>query len=194
MQITRRNALMGATAAAAVTGLTVAPVAMKAAGVQAALAGDPVLPAFEAFEAVRREFLAIDKRIDTVREAVDAEMPPEPHFGRVWLDLSVAERDEGAAWRQIHARRVEAILGGDADEITDAYGSRIYTDYYRLMDIQATTVAGLLCQVRAWWAAHESSRVNEVPEPGPEDCLYDPEVLVQRLYHDIARLAGGARS
>ncbi len=38
MQITRRNALLGASAAAAVTGLTVAPLAMKAAGVQAALA------------------------------------------------------------------------------------------------------------------------------------------------------------
>ncbi len=38
MQITRRNSLLGASAAAAVTGLTVAPLAMKAAGVQAALA------------------------------------------------------------------------------------------------------------------------------------------------------------
>ena len=37
--ITRRDALLGATAAAAVTGLTVAPLAMKAAGVKAALAG-----------------------------------------------------------------------------------------------------------------------------------------------------------
>ncbi len=43
MQITRRNALLGATAAAAVTGLTVAPLAMKAAGVKAALAGDPLI-------------------------------------------------------------------------------------------------------------------------------------------------------
>ena len=43
MNITRRDALMGVTAAAAVTGLTVAPLAIKAAGVKAALAGDPVL-------------------------------------------------------------------------------------------------------------------------------------------------------
>ncbi len=47
MNITRRDALLGATAAAAVTGLTVAPLAFKAAGVKAALAGttDPVITA-----------------------------------------------------------------------------------------------------------------------------------------------------
>ncbi len=47
MQISRRNALMGATAAAAVTGLTVIPLATKAAGVKAALA-DESLVALEA--------------------------------------------------------------------------------------------------------------------------------------------------
>jgi len=194
MNVTRRDALLGATAAAAVTGLTVAPLAMKAAGVKAALTSDPVLPAYEAFEAVRREYIATDNHIDAVCAAVEAEMPPEPHFGRRWLDLSVAERDEGAAWRQIHAHRVEAIIGGDQDEITDAISSRIYTGYYRLMDIRATTVAGLLCQVRAWWTTHEDTCAPVLPEPGPEDCIYDPEVLVQRLYHDIARLAGGLPS
>ncbi len=184
MQISRRGAMLGASAAAMVAGV---PGAVQASA-------DPVLPAYEAFEAVRREFLAIDKRIDTVREAVDAEMPPEPHAGRCWLDLSVAERDEGAAWRQIHANRTEAILGGDQDDIMNAHSGRIWDGYHDLMDIQATTVAGLLCQVRSWWATHESPRVNEVPEPGPEDCIYDPEVLVQRLYHDIARLTGGLPS
>ena len=41
MNITRRDALLGATAAAAVTGLTAAPLAIKAAGVKAALGGVP---------------------------------------------------------------------------------------------------------------------------------------------------------
>ncbi len=47
MQISRRRVLTGASAAAAVTGLTVAPLAMKAAGVKAALAGtaDPAIAA-----------------------------------------------------------------------------------------------------------------------------------------------------
>ena len=45
MYITRRDALLGATVAAAVAGLTTAPLAMKATGVKAALAGDPVITA-----------------------------------------------------------------------------------------------------------------------------------------------------
>ncbi len=42
MQISRRDALMGATAAAVVTGAIVAPLALKATATKAALAGDPV--------------------------------------------------------------------------------------------------------------------------------------------------------
>ncbi len=194
MQISRRGALLGATAAAVVTGAATIPLAFKTTAVKAALAGDPVLPAYEAFEVVRREYLAMDNRVDAACAAVDAEMPPEPHVGRRWLDLSVAERDEGAAWRRINARRVEDRLGADQDDIMNAHHDRIYDGYHDLMDIQATTVAGLLCQVRAWWAAHETVRDTEVPEPGPEDRIFEPQVLVQRLYHDIARLTGGLPS
>ena len=43
MDITRRNALLGATAAAVVTGASTAPLAIKAAGVKAALAVEPVV-------------------------------------------------------------------------------------------------------------------------------------------------------
>jgi hypothetical protein len=86
MNISRRDALLGATAAAAVTGLTVAPLAMKAAGVKAALAGDPVLPAYEAFEAARLESIAMSDHRLAVVEAVEAELPPEPHRNRTYLD------------------------------------------------------------------------------------------------------------
>ena len=194
MSISRRDALLGATAAAAVTGLTTVPLAIKAVATKAALAGDPVLPAYEAFETVRREYIAADNRINAVGEAVEAEMPPEPHADRRWLDLSVAERDEGAAWRQIHARRVEAILGANEDHIMDVHHERIWDGYHDMMDIQATTVAGLLCQVRAWWATHETVRDTEVPKPDPEESAYEPKVIVQRLYHDVARLSGGMPS
>ncbi len=59
MQITRRGALLGATAAAAVTGLTVAPLAIKSAAVKAALAGQTVEPLL----ALEQEWLAIHKEI-----------------------------------------------------------------------------------------------------------------------------------
>ena len=54
MSISRRDALLGATAAAAVTGLTTAPLAIKAAGVKAALAG----PTDEPLIAMEREWNA----------------------------------------------------------------------------------------------------------------------------------------
>ncbi len=192
--ITRRNALLGATAAAAVTGLTTAPLAIKAGSVQAALAGDPVLPTYEAFESVRREYIVTSDHIYAVCEAVDAEMPPEPHPGRHYPDLSDAEWDEAVAWRRVHARRVEDRLGADQDEITNVLHDRIWDGYHDLMNTQATTVEGLLSQVRAWWAAYETVRDTEVPEPGPEDRIFEPQVLVQRLYHDVARLTGGLPS
>ena len=193
MSISRRNVLAGA-GAAVVTGAATAPLGMKAASVKAALAGDPVLPAYEAFETVRHEYIAADNRINAVREAVDAEMPPQPHAERDFVMLSDAERIEHHAWYGQHHKRTTAILGADEDDIMNVHHDRIWDGYHDLMDIQATTVAGLLCQVRAWWAAHETVRDTEVPEPGPEDRIFDPQVLVQRLYHDIARLAGEVRS
>ncbi len=53
MNITRRDALLGATAAAAVTGLIVAPLAMKAAGVKLALADEPLLAMEQKYLAFR---------------------------------------------------------------------------------------------------------------------------------------------
>ena len=192
--VTRRDALLGATAAAVVTGAATIPLAIKATAVEAALAGDPVLPAYEAFEAVRREYLAVDNRINAVREAVGSAMPPQPHAGRDFLMLSDKERIEHHAWFAVHHKRTTAILGGHEDHITDGLHDSLWDGYHDLMDIRATTVAGLLCQVRAWWAAHETVRDTEVPEPGPEDCIFEPQVLVQRLYHDIERLTGGLPS
>ncbi len=54
MQITRRNALLGASAAA-VTGLTVAPLAMKSAAVKAVLAGEPLLVLEQEWFAIHKE-------------------------------------------------------------------------------------------------------------------------------------------
>ena len=192
MNITRRDALLGATAAAAVTGLTVAPLAIKAAGVKAALGGDPVLPAYEAFEAARLKYIAASDHVYAVVEAVEAELPPEPHRNRTYLELSPAERVEAHEWRALSYRRVTARLGMDEDDFCDLYRVRMELAYDTLADIQATTVAGLLCQVRAWWNARQVVRDTEVPKP--EGSYYDPEVFVQRFYHDVERLAGGLPS
>ena len=193
MNITRRDALMGATAAAAVTGLIVAPLALKAAGVKAALAGDPVLPAFEAFEAARLEGIAASDYRLAIVEAVQAELPPEPHAGR-YLDLSDAERKEAADWREVCHRRVTARLGMDEDSFMDIYYDRTMLAYETVVDIQATTVAGLLCQVRAWWSTYEGHSNTEIPKDDPEVSPWEPQSVVQRLYHDVVRLASGLPS
>ena len=190
MNITRRDALMGATAAAVATGLTAAPLAMKAAGVKMALAGDPVLPAYEAFEAARLQAMAMSDHRLAVVEAVEAELPPEPHPGRTYLELSPTERDEAAQWRVLSARRVTARLGMDEDAFMDIYYDRTMLAYEAVVDIRATTVAGLLCQVRAWWSTYEGYKNIQVPNP--EESPWEPITVVQRLYHDIARLAGGS--
>ena len=194
MNITRRDALLGATAAAVVTGLTTAPLAIKAAGVKAALAGDPVLPAFEAYEAARLQAIAASDYRLAIVEAVEAEMPPEPHKGRTYLELSEAEREEGAAWRRASNRRVTARLGMDEDSFMDIYYDRTMLAYETVADIRPTTVAGLLCQVRAWWSTYEGHRNTEVPKDDPEVSPWEPQSVVQRVYHDLARLAGGLPS
>ena len=152
MQISRRDALLGATAAAVVTGAATVPLATKAAGVKSALGGDPVLPAYEAFEAARRAYLAADNHMDVVWAAVDVEMPPEPYAGHD-LTFNGPEWNEAVAWREEHCRRMTDRLGAHPDNFLNSHSDRIWNGYHDLMDIRATTVAGLLCQVRAWWAA-----------------------------------------
>ena len=147
--ISRRDALVGATAAAVVTGATMAPLAIKAAGAKAALAGDPVLPAFEVFEAARLKYIAASDHVSSVRGAVEADLPPEPHRGRVWKELSPAEDEEAQQWRALCNRRVTARLGIDEDAFHKPYLDRVGLAYGSLTDIQATTVEGVRRQIQA---------------------------------------------
>ncbi len=193
MSITRRTALATG-AAAVITGATVAPLAMKAASVKAALAGDPVLPAFEAYEAARLEAIAASDHRLAIVEAVEAGMPPEPHRNRTYLELSPAERDEAGEWRGLCARHITARLGMDEDNFMGIYYDRTILAYETVADIPATTVAGLLCQVRAWWSTYEGYSNTEVPKLDPEVSPWEPVSVVQRVYHDLERLAGGMQS
>ncbi len=190
MNISRRDALLGVSAAAAVTGLTAAPLAIKSASVKEALAGDPVLPAFEAFEAVRLEAIAASDYRLAIVEAVQAELPPEPYLGRVGLELFDAEDKEAREWRRLCNRRVTARLGMDEDAFMDIYYDRVMLAYEAVVDIRPTTVAGLLCQVRAWWSTYEGHSITEVPKDDPEVSPWEPQSVVQRVYHDLARLTG----
>ncbi len=193
MSISRRTALATG-AAAIVTGAATAPLAIKAVHVKAALAGDPVLPAFEAYEAARLQANAMSDYRLAIVEAVEAELPPEPHRNRSYLELSDVERQEAADWRGVCNRRVTARLGMDEDDFMNIYYDRVMLAYETVADIPATTVAGLLCQARAWWSTYEGHCNTEIPKLDPEESPWEPKTVVQRLYHDVARLAGGMRS
>ena len=71
MSISRRSALLGATAAAVVTGAITAPLAIKAAGVKAALAGEEeqILALFRQLNPARKEvsLMAVRAFLDTQR-------------------------------------------------------------------------------------------------------------------------------
>ena len=181
MSISRRDALMGATAAAITTGAITAPLAIKAAGAKAALAGDPVLPAFEAFEAARLAYVASEDRLKAAHEAIKAAMPPKPH-GQT--DLST--------WDRAFTERTETLLGGDEDDISEAYHAPVRAAYGALMVIEATTVTGLLQQIHAWSMMYHDLCDSEVPWVAPEDRrVLEGDFVLVRVYHDIERLAGG---
>ncbi len=95
--LSRRDALMGATAAAIVTTATVAPLALKASGVKAALAGDAVLLArvaqfHETYEAAQRAW----ERQQSHRARIEA-MPGCP-VARIW---HAGDTEDGRpTWRE----------------------------------------------------------------------------------------------
>ena len=106
MNITRRDALLGATAAAAVTGLTVAPLAIQAAGVKAALAGDTVLLARiaqfnEIYEVARSSWRECSEH----RAKVEA-MPDCPSGRGPCGDLAEMRARNKAHWDFLEARGV----------------------------------------------------------------------------------------
>ena len=187
MSISRRTALLATGAAAITAGAIAAPLTIKAA-----LGGDPVQPAYEAFEAARLEGIAASDYRLAIVEAVEAELPPEPHPGRYYPELSDAEDEEAREWRRLSACRVTARLGMDEDSFMDIYYNRVILAYEAVADIRATTIEGLLCQVRAWWTMYEG--YSNIQIPNPEGTPWEPKTVVQRFYTDLERLAGEARS
>ena len=76
MNITRRDALLGATAAAAVTGLTAVPLAIKAAGVKAVLVGTSDARIVALAEEHDRTLAEMDKTKDRWCDLLTEKLPP----------------------------------------------------------------------------------------------------------------------
>ena len=68
MQITRRDALLGATAAAVTTAAVTAPLAIKSAGVKAALVGDPAVDLGQQLRAAWQTWLSAMAAFDEIED------------------------------------------------------------------------------------------------------------------------------
>ena len=217
MSISRRDALMGATAAAAVTGLIVAPLAMKAAGVKAALAGDPVIGLSDQLRAASEAWFSA---IDTFEEATNrvgindsyysglvsvetpdgcacwgaSEIRQAAEDGRRHHKITPEQRD--AALAEIERRKregheVRRELGIESLHQEREHCEARYWDLQvRLLDTPATTPGGVLAKLRGFYHDGEIALMRAGDDPDNDL----PVEFAASVYRDLERLAGGMRS
>ena len=190
MQITRRNALVGATAAAAVTGLTTAPLAMKAAGVKAALAGDPdagLLALSDRLDSALAAWTEARRRFSEIGYEAERTMPLE----QPWLvGRTPAEQ---ARKRAIYDRHMKAhgvlTLGRECAKLEGECGDLSAA----VLRTRAQTPAGIIRKLALVPYGIQDSDLGsgwavEYGEPDPA------AFVVGSIRRDLERLAGEARS
>ncbi len=166
MNITRRDALLGAIAAAAVTGLTVAPLAIKSAGVKAALAGDPVI-------GLARQLSAVWKAWMTAQ--------------RVYEEAALAEIER----RQRKGHEVRWELGIEPLwQEEQRLKAQFWDLHARLLDMRAATPGGVLAKLGGFY--HDAEIAEIMAGNDPYDAL--PAEWAASVYRDLERLAGGMQS
>ena len=218
MNITRRDALLGATAAAAVTGLTVAPLAIKAAGVKAALAGDPVIALAGQLKAAYRAMIEASDTYEAVAHEAGYSICADFEsttgtttngerysWGREEI-LEAAARDEEWAVRITPEERDRALAAIDAKMQTaararhdlglDPIKERKHQTRAHWLDLEARmlstparTVAGVLAKMQSWYLDHE---IEDMRSGGEPDNALETD-LSASIYRDLERLAGEAR-
>ncbi len=211
MQISRRSALMRASAAVAVAGVPVA--------VQAALAGDPVIGlAAQVKAAYRASVEAYDIYEDVAHDAgynvcndfdwttVTAINGQRCTYGRErileaaargdeWeVRITPEERDRALAaidTQQRKTARVRHDLGLDSvKERKDQTRAQFLDLEARMLDMPALTVAGVLAKMQTWFCDGEIEDMRSGGEP-------DQEIqtdLAASIYRDLERLAEGLPS
>ena len=192
MSISRRDALMGATAAAVVTGAITAPLAIKAAGVEAALAGDPdaaLLAQVAQFHEVREAFRRAWQEQATYRAQIGA-LPECPKVSdwRDHPDLDDFHKQHRAQDDFLSARGVWRRYD-EANKINDRVGSLVNA----VFETPAQTAQGVLEKVHIMYIAR-----GDFDEQGDNDL----EVFQDdknnpwfgAVIADLERLAGEVRS
>ena len=216
MSISRRTALATG-AAAIVTGAATAPLAIKAAGVKAALAGDPVIGLSDQLRAASEAwFSAIDAFEDATHRVgindsyysglVSVETPDgracwgaseikaAAEGGRLHHRLTPDERD--AALAELERRQREypkkcRELGIEPlRQEREHWKAQFWDLQARLLDMPATTTRGVLAKLRGFYHDEEIAGIMAGDDP---DNGLEPEWAAS-IYRDLERLAGEARS
>ncbi len=212
MNITRRDALLGATAAAAITSATtMAPLASEVAGARAAPQGEPVIglarqlrAASKAWESAEHNFGEAARRVgfdecsflglvavetsEGSRCCNAEEIREEAEHGR----LSLEQR--GAALAEIEQQQREgqelrralgiAQLWRDLKHWT----ARFWDLEARLLDMPAATPRGICAKLRGFYHDDEIAqiRAGQVPDNNL------PAEWAASVYRDLERLSGAA--
>ena len=217
MQITRRNALLGATAAAAVTGLTVTPLAMKAAAVKAALTGDPVIGLAAQVKAAYRVSIEADNIYEDVAHDAgwsvcdDFDWTPVTTttgqrytWGRGSILEAAARVEEEGEWQRITSEeRDRALAAIDArmqraararhDLGLDPVKDRKDQSRSHFLDLEAQMLDMPALTVAGVLAKMQSwfcdGEIEDMRSGGEPDQEMQTD-LVASIYRDLERLAG----
>ncbi len=212
MSISRRTAL-ATTAAALTTAAITAPIAIKAAGVQAALAGDPVIAHSQRLRAASKAWCdAID-----AYEAIAHERGYRVTYDFNWICVktrdghtyswgadSIQEATEdgrltpkqGAhylAQCETERRETDHIrgdLGLDPFKAqVDRYKAEFWDLRARLLEMPATTPGGVLAKLHGFYHDDEIAKIRAGDDVGEL-----PGEYATSIYRDLERLSEGARS
>lgn len=219
MPISRRDALLGATAAAVVTTAITIPLTHKAAGVKAALAGDPVIGLAARVKAAYRAHVeAYDTYEDTAHDAgyntcadwattigttvhgeqyswgreaiLEAAAQPEHYRARITPE----ERDRALAAIETNQRKATLTRRHLGLDPLKNHAERCRAHWRdleeRMLDTPALTIAGILAKLQSWYCDHEIEAMRNGDEPD-NDMKTD---LSASVYRDLERLAGRVQS
>ncbi len=174
MQISRRDALRGATAAAVITGAATVPLAIKAAGVKAALASASDARIFILIEEHDRTFAEMRKAHDRCGKAAVEKMPPHlRHVKILGSKGSIINREAWDATLESFKHPEVKTLWAAENRLKE----RCREIAAQISQTEATTLEGVCAKMRF---AMQS------------DCFETD--IVRSVAADLERLAGEARS
>ncbi len=195
MNLSRRDALLGATAAAVVTGAITAPLAIKAASVKAALGGEPIAAQATAqdpvIDALLNELRKHSTRLDEIRVETQAALQLIP----AGIQAEYDARPGGPLQFPDYHREYVACGVEALDKECDTVCGRLSDIEAQIIGTPVRTLDGLLEKARVAWriAAIDYEWDEACPDlsevPRLDDCVF-----IWAALQDLERLAGEVTS